>query len=122
MDNLSDPNVSAVVTLRPRDGGPPSLDAIGRIKTRFSGTGFEVHAPFPMSFSILARRSLFERIFGVGISVDEESLAAGVTTESGELDLPLDQLPEDLREGVAGVAFMPPPTFAMPVMPDAPLK
>lgn len=112
MDNASDPTVSAVVTLKEREGGPPPMDAVTQVKGKFSGTGFEVHAPFHMSFSIAGKRSVFERVFGTDLEIDEESLAAVVTTKDGSLELPLDQLPEEVRAAVASIAFMPPPSFA----------
>ena len=112
MDNLTDPTVSAVVSLKAGEDGPPGMDEVTRVKQKFSGTGFEVHAPFQTSFSIAGKRSVFERVFNIRLKVDENTLAAAVTTEDGSFGLPVDQLPEELRSAVASVEFVPPPSFA----------
>jgi hypothetical protein len=117
METSSDPLISAVVTVGDVAGKSPGTDVLGKVKTRFAGIGFEVHAPFGPKFSIGARQSVFEKAFATKLNVEQESLAVGVTTESGNLDLPLDQLPDDLRESVASVEFVPPPTFATPGSP-----
>lgn len=114
METTSDPLISAVVTVADVDGQPPSTDVLGKVKTQFAGIGFEVHAPFGPKFSIGARQSVFERVFATRLRIEQESLAVGVTTESGQLDLPTDQLPDDLRAAVSSVEFVPPPTFATP--------
>lgn len=116
-DEDYDPNVSAVVTVKSGETGPPDIGRMGFIKQKFSGLGFEVHAPFTTNFSIGGRKSLFERIFGVTLKVDEDSLAAGVTTDSGGLDLPVDPLPDEIQVDVASVAFMPPMAFPMSASP-----
>ena len=118
METTSDPLISAVVTTADVDGAAPGTDVLGKVKTKFAGIGFEIHAPFGPKFSIGARQSVFERVFATKLHVDQESLAAAVTTESGAMDLPLDQLPEDLRGSVSSVEFVPPPTFATPGAPE----
>ena len=114
METTSDPLISAVVTVADVDGETPGADVLGKVKTKFAGIGFEVHAPFGHKFSIGARQSVFERVFATKLRVEQESLAVGVTTEAGGMDLPVDQLPDDLRASVSSVEFVPPPTFATP--------
>ncbi len=109
MENREDPTVSAVVNV----SSSPDLAALGRIKTAFSAMGFEVHAPFQTSFSIGAKKSLFETIFDTQLVIDETSLAAAVTTQDGASTLPLDRLDGDLSAQLASVEFMAPPAFPM---------
>lgn len=117
-----DPTLSALVTLLPGDqrttdapvGGldlTEDLRAVGLVKARFTSAGFEVHAPMGMSFSIGARRSLFESFFGTTVVVDDSQLMRKVTAEDGDLELPLTTLSEEVRGLVGSVAFFPPPDF-----------
>ena len=112
MSQVEDPVVSAVVTLKQDDAGAPTQETTARVKAWFGGAGFEVHAPFFASFSIGGRQSLFEEAFGTPLVVDRESLATTITTADGGMDLPLAQLPEEVRSQIDSVAFMPPPGFA----------
>lgn len=98
--------VSAVVTLRP----DCHAGMVAKAKSHLTTAGLEVHAPFATSFSVGGPSSRFEDVFGAKIVVDE-SLLGAVTTEGGGLDLPLDRLPEDIRELVESIAFLPPPDF-----------
>ncbi|HVL92911.1 MAG TPA: hypothetical protein VM264_06160 [Acidimicrobiales bacterium] len=104
----SDPTVSAVVQLAaPRDS--LTQQDIAKAKGHFTAAGFEVHAPLGTSFSIGGKRSLFEKVFGQSLTVDEQTVGAVVTVEGGSLELPTEALPEDVRAQVKGVSFMPPP-------------
>jgi hypothetical protein len=98
--------VSAVVTLRPDS----HAGMVAQAKSHFTSAGLEVHAPFATSFSVGGPASRFESVFGEKIVVDDTLLGA-VTTEGGGLELPLDSLPEEIREMVESVAFLPPPDF-----------
>ena len=99
-----EPTVSAVVDMQP--GAEASVP---KTKSALGAQGFEVHAPMGMSFSIAATRSTFEKVFGVKLAVDEEALMQVVTTEDGSLELPLSGVPEEVRDAVARVRFMPGP-------------
>ena len=112
--------MSAVVTLKEGDAGGPTQETTARIKAHFGAGGFEVHAPLFASFSIGARQSLFEEVFGVLLVVDQENLATTVTTSEGSLDLPVAQLPEEVRREVVSVAFMPPFDFPAPIASSPP--
>jgi hypothetical protein len=122
-EDPSDPTLSAVVTILPKDkrttqtpesGIPLSEDlrAVGLAKSRLTSAGFEVHAPFTGKFSIGAKSSLFEEFFGTKVVVDDSQLIRNVTVGDGGYDLPLDNLPDDLKGLLASVAFVPPPDFA----------
>lgn len=107
-DPTTDPSISAVVHLAsPRDG--LTQKDIAEAKSMFTSAGFEVHAPLGTSFSIGGKRSLFERVFGQSLTVDEETIGAVVTVEGGSLELSVDQLSEEMRAAVKGVSFVPPP-------------
>jgi hypothetical protein len=122
-EDPNDPTLSAVVSILPKDrrstetpesGIPLSEDlrAVGLAKSRFTTAGFEVHAPFTGKFSIGAKQSLFEEFFGAKVIVDDSQLVRSVTNADGGYDLPLDNLPGDLKGLVESVAFVPPPDFA----------
>jgi hypothetical protein len=122
-EDPTDPTLSAVVTILPKDkrttatpesGIPLSEDlrAIGLAKSRLTTAGFEVHAPFTGKFSIGGKKSLFEQFFGDELVVDDSQLIRNVRAASGSYDLPLDNLPDDLKGLVESVAFTPPPDWA----------
>ncbi|MEO7836627.1 MAG: hypothetical protein ABIS21_03170 [Acidimicrobiales bacterium] len=98
--------VSAVVTLHPDS----HAGNIAKAKSHFTSAGLEVHAPFSTSFSVGGAPSRFESVFGEKIEVDD-TLLGSVTTEGGGLELRLDSLPEEIRDLVESVAFLPPPDF-----------
>jgi len=105
-----DPNVSAVVHLQPPESASSlTQQDIAQTKGHFTSAGFEVHAPLGLSFSIGGKRSLFERVFGEALSVDEETLGASVRTQEGGMDLPTGGLPEEIRSRVRAVSFVEPP-------------
>jgi hypothetical protein len=85
------------------------LASISPAKGHFTSAGFEVHAPLGATFAIAGPKSLFEKTFGRDLVVNDKDLIASVTTESGDLDLPLDPLPEGVRAVVESVRFVPPP-------------
>jgi hypothetical protein len=96
--------VSAADVAVPTQGG-----AIARSKAYFTKAGFEVHAPLGAIFSIGNRKSRFETFFGETLVIDEERLGGPVTTESGSSELPLDPLPEEIREMVESIVLPSPP-------------
>ena len=103
---MQEPWVSAVVTL-----SVPANDLASIIpaKGHFTSAGFEVHAPLGSSFGIAGPKSQFEKTFGRTLVVNEDDLVTTVTTEDGDLNLPLDSLPENLRATVESVRFVEPP-------------
>ena len=103
---MQEPWVSAVVTL-----SVPANDlaSITPVKGHFTSAGFEVHAPLGSSFGIAGPKSQFERTFNVVLVVNDANLVTTVTTESGEMDLPLDSLPENLSAVVESIRFIDPP-------------
>ena len=122
-EDPNDPTLSAVVSLLPEgkrttdtpESGIPltkDLRAIGLAKSRLTSAGFEVHAPFGLKFSIGAKKSVFEEFFGDTIVIDDNNLIRSVTVSSGGYELPLDNLPDDLKGLVGSVAFPPPPDWA----------
>jgi hypothetical protein len=113
-----DPTVSAVVQMTNNEerkaAGAPELhdnQATAQVKGWFTKAGFEVHAPFISSFSIGAKRSLFEETFGTHLVI-EEGLTSSVTLEGGGRDLDVERLPEEIRQLIKTISFIPPPDFA----------
>jgi len=103
---MQEPWVSAVVTLT-----VPANDmaAIAPVKAHFTSAGFEVHAPLGSSFGIAGPKSLFESTFDRVLIVNDKDLVTSVTTDAGETDLPLDSLPDHLRNVTESVRFIEPP-------------
>jgi hypothetical protein len=103
---MQEPWVSAQVTL-----GVPANDlaSITPVKGHFTSAGFEVHAPLGATFGIAGPKSLFEKTFGRDLVVSDKELITTVTTDTGDYDLPLDSLPENLRAKVESVRFIEPP-------------
>ncbi|CAN5144537.1 hypothetical protein BH24ACT1_BH24ACT1_08970 [soil metagenome] len=90
---------------------PAHGGAIARTKAYFTKAGFEVHAPLGATFSIGNRKSRFETFFGRPLVIDEDRLGGPVTTEDGERRLPLEPLPEEIREMVETVTLPSPDLF-----------
>ena len=103
---MQEPWVSAMVTL-----SVPANDlaSITPVKGHFTSAGFEVHAPLGSSFGIAGPKSQFEKTFDVILVVNDENLVTTVKTESGEMDLPLDLLPDNIRTVVESIRFIDPP-------------
>jgi hypothetical protein len=103
---MQEPWVSAMVTL-----SVPANDlaSITPVKGHFTSAGFEVHAPLGSSFGIAGPKSQFEKTFDVILVVNDENLVTTVKTESGEMDLPLDLLPDSIRTVVESIRFIDPP-------------
>lgn len=97
---LADRTVSPTDVAVPTQGG-----AIARAKAYFTKAGFEVHAPLGATFSIGNRKSRFETFFGQPLVIDENRLGGPVTTEAGARDLPLEPLPEEIREMVETITL-----------------
>ena len=106
---MQEPWVSAVVTL-----SVPANDlaSITPAKGHFTSAGFEVHAPLGSTFGIAGPKSQFEKTFGVDLVVNDQDLVTQVTTSGGDLELPLDPLPEEVRKVVESVRFAEPPPLA----------
>ena len=103
---MQEPWVSAVVTL-----SVPANDmaTITPVKGHFTTAGFEVHAPLGATFAIAGPKSQFETTFGVELLVNDQDLVTTVSTESGDLNLPLDPLPDNIKQVVESVRFTEPP-------------
>mgnify|MGYP000751777978 CR=1 FL=1 len=103
---MQEPWVSAMVTL-----SVPANDlaSITPVKGHFTSAGFEVHAPLGSSFGIAGPKSQFEKTFDVILVVNDENLVTTVKTESGEMDLPLELLPENISAVVESIRFIDPP-------------
>jgi len=122
----SDEMLSALVVLRPGPGrqlgdtgaitaanvaeslAPPQ--AVATAEAHFAGLGFQIGPSMGASFSITGPRSAFEEAFGP-LRVSGKRAARQARTREGELELPLDQLRDDVREVVQAVTFTPPPDF-----------
>ena len=103
---MQEPWVSAVVTV-----SVPANDmaTITPVKGHFTTAGFEVHAPLGSTFAIAGPKSQFENTFGVELLVNDQDLVTTVSTETGDLNLPLDPLPDNIKQVVESVRFTEPP-------------
>ena len=114
MTKDEDPVISAQVLLKPSSGNVPrdavltaanikaivpAPEVVAGATRELASAGFVVGTVVGLSFSITARRSLFDSFFGI--------TAAGV--EKGEI--PLKAIPARLRHRVVAITFSPPPDF-----------
>jgi hypothetical protein len=120
--------ISAQVVLRPARGEPPrgdtavtsetiqqfmpSTEAVNRAVSFFQGAGFQVGPLAGNNFSITADEKTFERVFQTEF---RRRVDGGVETVRGgglgDLELPVDSIPDSLGEVIASVTFSPPPDF-----------
>ena len=90
----------------------PDPQVANRVMSFFESKGFEVFPGAGPTFSIAGSRSLFEEVFGKRIDVEmKRDMVIAATTETDDLELPLDLLPEDLSETIQTVTFEAPPDF-----------
>lgn len=103
---------SSVITVKTLGEYLPSPEAVARGMAFFTSQGFMVEAAVGISFSISAPAEIFVRQFGVNLC---RSTDGGIKTctggEEGDYELPLDSLPEDIREITLAITFTPPPAF-----------
>ena len=114
----SDPTISAVVELHPPGDLPDALGApdeyqrqTAMLKAHLTAAGFEVHAPFASSFSIGAKISQFVDYFGDPVKMEDDGVFTSITVEGGGRELNLEPVPEEGRQMVKAIHFMPPPDF-----------
>jgi hypothetical protein len=89
-----------------------SPTAVSALQQAYGARGFDVGPFVGISFAIAARRSQFEREFGVLLSVGRDG--AVTVRRQGRAPgsaLPLDRLPASLREYIETVTFTPPAEF-----------
>lgn len=94
---------------------PTSGSDLARAKSYFTKAGFEVHAPLGMRFSIGNRKSRFETFFGQALLLDNDVLGSPVTLENGSRDLPVEPLPDEIREMVESITLPEPPDLTFGV-------
>lgn len=119
--------ISAQVVLRPASGKAltpesitaqnigdfaPSPDTVARATAALRAMGFEVGNVVGNSFSITGPPRTFENLFDVRVRPTERG---GVTATReggpGTYELPVDALPDSVRDLVEAVTFTPPPDF-----------
>ena len=114
MTHQQDPIVSAQVLLKPASGTmprdvditaenvaalAPKAEAAAEVARTLARAGFDVGPAVGLSFSISARRSVFDQFFGIE--------SAGTTRGT----IPLDGVPAAARRHVEAITFPPPPDF-----------
>ncbi|MEP7038331.1 MAG: hypothetical protein ABI891_08310 [Acidobacteriota bacterium] len=128
MSNHDKQKLSAQVILRPADGKGaippenitsenvhqimPSAENVKNARKFCVAAGFEVDAGFANSFSITGDVELFEKTFKTKISQNEKQAVKAVgenDTESSEL--PLGNLPQEIKKIVETITFTEPPDF-----------
>lgn len=84
----------------------PSPDDTAAVQTAFRTAAFQTGNLVGISFSITAPQSTFEKFFRVKFQRKPDG-SYGVGP-SGELEIPLNALPRELRERIVAVTFTPP--------------
>jgi hypothetical protein len=125
-DRAPEPLLSAQVLLRPRGAETtspitaetlpehePDPEVAATLARYFRGERFDVGGLVGIGFAITAVRSRFEAVFGVRLSLEwaGEGRLRRVTTDAGQLELPLARLPDHVAEHLLAVTFTPPPDF-----------
>lgn len=91
----------------------PSTETAAAAQRAFAKAGFEVGNPAGVSLSITAPKSTFEKIFKVKI-VRDKGGAINVTGSGGEefgYELPVNKLPQELKQYAVVATLIPPPAF-----------
>ena len=97
---------SSAITAENVDRYRPAPDDARAARAAFIARGFEAGDLVGIAFAITAPQATFERTFDVTLAARDDG---GVAIEGrAGLELPLDALPEDLRQLLAAVTFSPP--------------
>ena len=128
MNDQKKQTLSAQVILRPAGGKSslppeeitsenvqqimPSAEDLEKAQSYFSDLGFEVSAGYANSFSITGDKKLFEKTFDTKISADEkQAIKARSKNDTESSELPLGELPKEVKKSVETVTFTEPPDF-----------
>lgn len=84
---------------------PTSGSDLARAKAYFTKSGFEVHAPLGLRFSIGNRKSRFESFFATSLVLDDDNPGSPATVEGGGRDLPTEPLPDEIRDMVESITL-----------------
>jgi subtilase family serine protease len=114
--------ISAQVSLKPKSGKMPHSENItsenlgsflpdatraNQARAHFESLGFEVGALVGNSFSITAPRKNFEQHFHTKILRNNQF----ASLENGSLELPIADLPAEVKTTINAVSFSKPPDF-----------
>jgi hypothetical protein len=86
----------------------PPLDAYLIASGAFRSKGFEIGPLVGVAFSITALVGTFENVFKAEL---QRSVKGGIECNGGDLELPLDHLPDNTRKIIQTVTFTEPPDF-----------
>ncbi len=128
MSNQEKQILSAQVILKPADGKSsippanitsenvhqimPSAEDFKIVQKFFADAGFEVDAAFANSFSITGNKKLFEKTFDTKISQNEkQAVKASRENDAESSELPLANLPNELKKTVETITFTEPSDF-----------
>ncbi len=128
MSKQNKQNLSAQVVVKPASGkrtlAPeeitaenvsefmPSADDLEKAKNYFKESGFDVSSAFANSFSITGNTKLFEKIFNTKILTDEKNAVRSKREDDSESsELPLRDLPKEVKKAIETVTFSEPPDF-----------
>ncbi len=128
MSNKNNQELSAQVILKPAAGKSsilpenitsenveqimPSAEDFKNAQKFFADSGFEVDAGFANSFSITGEKKLFEKTFETKISQNEkQAVKARGENHPESSELPVGNLPNDIKKIVEAITFTEPPDF-----------
>lgn len=116
-----DTEVRAVAVLMPAGGRPaaapstanigdwkPTASALKSVSAAFEKLGFAVSKTPGGTLDVSAPARTFESVFGVKLA---EGASGGIVCKGGDVDLPLNKLPEPLRAQIHAIGFEQPPDF-----------
>jgi hypothetical protein len=89
----------------------PAPEGVAKAREEFERAGFEVSELYGISFSVTGSVKLFEDFFKVKLEEDKPKGVYVATRGDAQYELPLKNLPENLRDLITTVTFSPPPDF-----------
>ncbi len=102
-ENITSENVNQIM---------PSAEDFKNAQKFFADSGFEVDAAFASSFSITGDKKLFEKTLDTKISQNEnQAVKARGKNDAETSELPLANLPNELKKTVEAITFTEPPDF-----------
>jgi len=90
----------------------PSAEDFHKAQSYFTDLGFDVQHGFGNSFSITGSMALFEKAFKTQLSETEKGgIKALRRDETKSVELPIDDLPKEMKKITTAITFSEPPDF-----------
>ena len=81
----------------------PDDASVAAVKTYFEKQGIAFRYDQGISATITSERGLFEKLFGIGLKLDENHFT--VKDQKNDLKVPLDNLPEEIKKRLSNISL-----------------